>query len=399
MKRGFASRRRADEFDALLSGAAAGRASAHEYADLLTVVSTLRSAPDVPARPEYVADLRSRLMAEAETMSRPVRSLDAATVARLTPKQRRGASERRLATVLGGFAVVAATGSMAMASQGALPGDVLYPVKRAIENAHTNLQSDDAAKSNTLIAHAEQRIAEVEALSSESGDNGATIAATLQDFTEQTGQAADLAIDDYAETGDADAIEELRTFTATSMDQLTSLGDSVPADARPALITAAQTVRQADGAAFQLCPTCGDSPITELPAFASQALDPLLTAGFAPSTTAAPAEDITEILRNLEAAKDVADAQERKQQQRERERLEAGGTGTEDDLPLAEEPEAPRDPLGQIADGVKDLLNGKQVEGANSEDDQNGGAGGLQEITEGLVNGVGGLLGGLLPQP
>jgi hypothetical protein len=407
MKRGFASRRRAEEFDALVTGATTGRPSVEEYADLLAVVTTLRSAPEPPARPEYVADLRVRLMAEAEATApavraaRPTRSLDAATVARLTPKQRRGAGERKLATVLGGFAVVAATGSMAMASQGALPGDVLYPVKRAIENAHTNLQSDDASKVDTLIAHAEQRIAEVEALT-RSGSDDEAIAATLQDFTDQAGQAADLALGDYTRSGDAGSIEDLRAFNAASMADLTALGDAVPAEARPALITAAQTVRQADGAAFQVCPTCGDQPLTELPEFAGNALDPLLAAGFAPSATAAPAEDITAILRNLEAAKDVADAQERREAQRDRERErtapeEAVPTDT---APLPETAPPTQDPLRDIADGVRDLLNGgKQVDGADDGSGGGGGKGGLQGLTQGLVDGVGGLLGTLLPLP
>ncbi len=74
--------------------------------------------------------------------------------------------------MLGGFAIVAASGSMAMASQAALPGDVLYPVKRAMENAHTNLQSGDAAKAETLIAHAQARLDEAQQLTAEGADAG-----------------------------------------------------------------------------------------------------------------------------------------------------------------------------------------------------------------------------------
>ena len=64
---------------------------------------------------------------------------------------------------------------MAMASQAALPGDVLYPVKRAIENAETNLQSDDADKAQHPIAHAENRLEEAEQLTAEGAD-AATVA-------------------------------------------------------------------------------------------------------------------------------------------------------------------------------------------------------------------------------
>ena len=198
--------------------------------------------PEVSARPDFVTDLRSQLVVEAARQARPV--VDADLRLRLTPRQRSGVRERRAATVLGGFAIVAATGSMADGSQSALPGDVLYPVKRAIENAQTNLQSDDAAKAQTLIAHAERRLEEAEQLTAEGAD-ATTVAETLQDFTEQSNQATELALDDYAATGDQDAIGDLRSFADESMDDLGILGDVVPADARAALITAAQSVRQA----------------------------------------------------------------------------------------------------------------------------------------------------------
>ncbi len=258
----FVSRRRAEEFDAMVSTPALERDTASQDADLLELVGSLRSMPEVSARPDFVTDLRSQLIVEAARQARPV--VDADLRLRLTPRQRSGARERRAATILGGFAIVAATGSMAVASQSALPGDVLYPVKRAIENAQTNLQSDDAAKAQTLIAHAERRLEEAEQLTAE-GASATTVAATLQDFTEQSNQATELALDDYAATGDQEAIGELRSFADDSMDDLGNLGDVVPTDARPALITAAQSVLQLDSAAFQVCPTCGDGAITELP--------------------------------------------------------------------------------------------------------------------------------------
>ncbi len=266
MSGAFVSRRRADEFDALLSAPARERDSAAAHADLLELVGALRTTPEVTARADFVTALRGELIVEATRMARPV---DDALRVRLTPRQRRGARERRAATMLGGFAIVAATGSMAMASQSALPGDVLYPVKRAIENAETNLQSDDAAKARTLIAHAETRLEEAQQLTAEGAD-ATTVASTLQDFTEQSNQAAELALDDYAATGDEAAIDDLRSFANDSMDDLADLGDVVPTEARPALITAAQSVRQADSAAFHICPTCGEGGITELPEFAAE---------------------------------------------------------------------------------------------------------------------------------
>ncbi|UUW91691.1 DUF5667 domain-containing protein [Pimelobacter simplex] len=195
--RGNAGARGAEEFDALISG----RAGDHEaYADLLELVASLREVPPVEARPDFVSSLRTQLVAAAER--EPARA-DEALAVRLTPRQRRGARERRVAALVGGFAVVAATGSMAMASQDALPGDVLYPVKRAIENAQTNLQGNGASKAETLIAHAESRLTEVQKLTARGADEDA-VSSTLQDFTDQAKQASELALDDYATTGKPD---------------------------------------------------------------------------------------------------------------------------------------------------------------------------------------------------
>ena len=91
---------------------------------------------------------------------------------RLTLPPRRSARERRIAAAVGGLALVGATTSMAMAAQDALPGEALYPVKRAMENAQTGLQLDEGDKGATLLANASGRLDEVSALSeSASGED------------------------------------------------------------------------------------------------------------------------------------------------------------------------------------------------------------------------------------
>ncbi|WP_435770465.1 DUF5667 domain-containing protein [Nocardioides sp. SYSU DS0651] len=268
--RGNAWSRRAEEFDALVSGKAG---AGEDHAELLELVAALRAVPPVTARPEFVASLRTQLVAAAER--EPAR-VDEELAARLTPRQRRGSRERRLAAVVGGFAVVSATGSMAMASQGALPGDALYPVKRAIENAQTNFQADPASKAESLLTHAESRLGEVEKLTARGADAD-VIAATLEDFTVQTEQAAELALDDYAATGKAEPIAELRAFAADSMDVLAALRPVVPTSVRPVLITATHTVHQVDTAAWEACPTCAEGAVTEVPDFATQPLSAVLS--------------------------------------------------------------------------------------------------------------------------
>ena len=147
----FPARRSAERFDSLVEG---GRRDDVDRttADLLELVSTLRSVPEPQARPEFVADLRERLMlaAAAELTPAPVAARERDDVARLTIKPARTRRERRVGIALGAVAIMGATTSMAVASQGAIPGDALYPVKRAIENTQAGFSVGDDAKGETL---------------------------------------------------------------------------------------------------------------------------------------------------------------------------------------------------------------------------------------------------------
>jgi len=260
MSWGFTAQRRAEEFNERIEGASSYDASDPRDAELLELVGALRSVPEVTARPEFVSTLRERLMAEAATALVPD------DVSRLTLPQRHPARERRLAAVAGGIAIVGATTSLAIASQSALPGESLYPVKRAIERAHTGLSVGEASKGATVLASAGDRLGEVEALTRQ-GDPGddQRIADTLNTFTDQATEASDLLLADYAHAGSASSIARLRDFAAASLDRLAALEPLVPADARDELIRAAGVVTTIDSEAALRCADCGGAGISSIP--------------------------------------------------------------------------------------------------------------------------------------
>jgi hypothetical protein len=271
----FTARRRAEEFQALVEGTSTGRGSDARLDEFLEIVDTLRAEPPVAARPEFVADLREQLLDEARTQARLGKGHEAAarlTVVRSTGTRRR---ERRLAAAVGGLALVGATAGMSVAAQDAIPGDPLYPLKRAIENAATGVQPDEDAKAKVLLANASGRLDEVDQLSRES-DDAEVISATLQTFSDQASEASELLLSDYAENGQEDSVEELRDFTADSLDELTALETLIPEDARASLIQAAQTLTQIDQEALIACPACGPGIVAEIPDFTSLALKSLL---------------------------------------------------------------------------------------------------------------------------
>jgi hypothetical protein len=273
----FAARRRAEEFQAIVEGTSTDRDSDARLAEFLELVDGLRATAPITARPEFVAELREQLLDEARTAARTGQGAEVAarlTVVRTQSARRR---ERRLAAAIGAVAIVGAGTGMAMAAQSALPGEPLYPLKRAIENAQTGVQVNEDAKGKTLLENASGRLEEVDQLSRES-DDAQTISETLQTFTDQASEASDLLLADYAETGKADSVERLRHFAVDSMRTLTDLESLVPEDARASLIQAAQTLTQIDQEALLACPSCGPDAVTQIPPFTNVALEKLLGA-------------------------------------------------------------------------------------------------------------------------
>lgn len=257
----FPVRRRAEEFNTLVEGTSTGGVRDSGLTDFLDLVSAVRDLPRVEPRPAFTASLREQLMAAADTLLLPSEDTQ-----RLTLPPRRTARDRRIAALVGGFAVVGATTSLAVAAQTALPGEMLYPLKRALENAETGIQVSDEAKGASMLASATDRLAEIAALG-RAGDLGETTAATtLTSFSDQAMLASDLLLADYAETGDAATIGQLRAFTSGSMETLTQLEGVLPAEARDELVYAAQVLGQIDAAAGRACPGCAGG-IDQIPSF------------------------------------------------------------------------------------------------------------------------------------
>ena len=255
----FSARRRAEQFDSLVEGTSTDGVDAR-YAEFVEIVSALRAVPAPEARPEFVASLRERLMVAAET------ELVAARIDERLVLPTRRPRERRLAAAVGGLAIVGATTSMALAAQSALPGDLLYPLKRAIENVETGISVDEGERGATLLANAEGRLDEVTALSRDRQlEDPALVEDTLNSFTDQTIEASDYLISDYESNGEEASIDQLRAFISDSMATLVALEPVVPVDAQDELVRAARVLDQIDTQARELCPDCAGPEIVKLP--------------------------------------------------------------------------------------------------------------------------------------
>jgi Domain of unknown function (DUF5667) len=284
----FSARRRADEFEALLSrplDTPLSERDAARFAELLDVVGDLRAMPQVAPRPEFVSSLRESLMAEADTalVRRP------AVPPRLAMPSTSRTRDRRLGTVLGGAALVGATATMAVAAQTALPGESLYGVKRGIESAQVRLASDDAARGRALLTQAETRLTELEQIAAGEGGTDKLVADTLDTFTDQSSEGVHTLLAARDGDGAKEDAQRARDFTADSMERLTALQPQLPDDVRDELLAAGRTLTDLDMEISGACLTC-EGGITTTPDF-------LLSSAPADLLTGLDADELT-----LEAA-------------------------------------------------------------------------------------------------
>lgn len=219
-------RRAAEEFAALLEGS---RVPAdHDLADLVALTRALVPAEHGP-RPEFRASLRGRLVAEAASRPAPLpRQAPAGepsphsgpSAARPRPRLRNAVATVALAAVVTGAGAAAA-------STRALPGDVLYGLKRQIENVQLALAGSDFARGRELLEQAEARLGEAEALAASSVATEPATKASLVTALAEMERAADegavALTDSYTETGDAEPMLLLDRFVTEQQERLRDL--------------------------------------------------------------------------------------------------------------------------------------------------------------------------------
>lgn len=243
------ARRRAEEFDAALDGA---RTDARTSA-LVGIAERLRATQPVVPRPEFVAQFRGRLMAEATTVLTP-------TNATLTlPARKPGARERRWAAAAAAFVLVGGSAGMAVAADSSLPGQALYPVKRGIEQAQAHLAITSAGRGHALLGQADTRLAEVKGLLAAGSTDRAQVPSTLGAFTAQARQGTALLLASYRDSRNPASVVAVRRFAAHALGTLVTLQPQVPAAAHNELARAANTLQRIDARASRLCESCAAS--------------------------------------------------------------------------------------------------------------------------------------------
>lgn len=300
--------RAAENFARALDGEATPEV-AERYSQLVATATLMRETTLPEPRPEFVADLRARLMEAAETELVPV----ASTVRELRPAgravPRRSARERHLGAAAAAAVLVAATGGVAVAAESSLPGDTLYPIKRGIEQAQVSMNRNEAARGAEYLAQANTRLTEVRALVEDDGTSE-QIGATLADFNEQSAKGSELIFRSYQRDGKAEDISTVREFTSSQMDALDSIADMAPPTSVNEFGESAALLAEIDQQARVLCAECSGLGAVSAPA---QLVQPTGIEDIG-MLVAAPAIEVGRALRQA-LSPDLAEIAERAEQQ------------------------------------------------------------------------------------
>ncbi|MPZ96616.1 MAG: hypothetical protein GEU96_17315 [Propionibacteriales bacterium] len=244
-----------------------GRGYDHEVVSLVHVAEALSRADIEQPRPEFVRNLRSQLMSEAATVFAPRGPVG--TAARVSPARpvRRAARRadrqvdrlrRRLGSLVATIAVAGGSLGVAMQSAEAVPGELLYPMKRGLENAQLVLANGASEVGSTRLALAQERLDEVEALAAGGVDarEARLIRRALDDFSALAEGGADSLFDDFADHGRRDTVGMLTAFMRRSNVTMAGFAGTMPPSADDSFATATDTLTDLRSRAGKACGGC-----------------------------------------------------------------------------------------------------------------------------------------------
>ena len=260
--RGYVSaRRRADDFAAAVESGQLSADVPAETRAFLDIVQQLGDLDPPSLRADFSSDLRARLMAEAP-------SALAVADRRRGPQDRAalpGRPSRKPASACGidrcepSCIVVGGGVGVAAASQSALPGDALYPLKRGIERVEVSAARSSEASGDHYLEQADTRLSEIEELAMTRPDDPTTptfIDKALDDFTTAADDGGNDLIDAYQVDDSQTSIPDLRTFTDESAGRLDDMIQTLPTQLHDDLAIAAESLTALDATARGACPNC-----------------------------------------------------------------------------------------------------------------------------------------------
>ncbi|HEY58726.1 MAG TPA: hypothetical protein G4O04_09380 [Anaerolineae bacterium] len=211
-----------------------------EVAPLLQVALTLQAAPEVQPRPAFRRQARRRLLRRIRppwfvTFWRDLRLYGRSS----TLKTQRRFAMTWIVVLVAMVTALLGGGGAVYASESALPGEALYPVKMAVEEVQLALAGPEQDV-NLLAQFTQRRLEEVQALAAQGRHD--EIPVVMARYQEQV-QAM---IQEMAQMGqpDPEVVGQSQAMLAQHLQVLQGLAEQVPSEARPALEHALQVSQQ-----------------------------------------------------------------------------------------------------------------------------------------------------------
>lgn len=253
-------------------GARTRREQADDTAELVRTAEMLTRSASIEPSAQFSADLRARLMIEAAEVlvaapapSRAGARVGASTATTHAPRR------RRIAGLAAALVAGTATVGLVSSSASAVPGDVLYPVKRGVESVQLAVHRDDAGRGQAQLDQASERLTEAWTLDSTGRDD--RVAEALDAFSEQATAGSGALFEAYGSEGEARQIDAVTTFATGSSETIVNMSDDLPADAQAALEEATTTVLGLAERAGALCTSCDAVDLGALVTAAEDAAD------------------------------------------------------------------------------------------------------------------------------
>ncbi len=239
-----------------------GRAPRDEQvAQLVRFAETLCEAAVAEPTAQFRLSLRESLMTEARTALVPAASSPRTVTA--APSQR--PVRRRVAGLTAAALASAGVVGLVSSSASAVPGEMLYSVKRSVESVQLALHRGDASRGSYQLAQASERLAEARELSN--GPSPVTeslIASTLDDFSSQAESGSNDLFEEFVSKGEEQSVQKVSDFTAAAATELATLSAVLPESAEDSLALAAKTIGDLAIEASSLCASCASADAQSL---------------------------------------------------------------------------------------------------------------------------------------
>jgi hypothetical protein len=288
--------RQADRFQRALEGHEVTDEEIARFLESARALTSVRTGAMAP-REEFVHALHQRLLAEAAAAPTP-----SPAAAKAAAERRAAARSKPVVVVVGRgvpklmagatASVLAVGGVVAVASQSALPGGTLYPVKGWIDTVQVHMAGSGLDRGRVLLGQAQEHISDARSLADRDTSRPAGFIKALESATESVrGGQRDLNAA-FDSTGNPQALLAIRDFATRARPQLEALRPELPAGALPALRELESLLGEAEQASTRklmaCAPACvspeqiGASP-SDLPNLGSPGGSPAVSAPAAPS--------------------------------------------------------------------------------------------------------------------